>query len=82
VVGGQSDAGERGSRLGEDEAQRKRHVATFEAMFPEYLARIEWPAGRVRSERFRALRALLAAAVRGSPWHRERLGDIDAARLN
>ena len=58
------------------EAVRRRHVADFEAMLPEYAGRIGWSADRVARERLRALRALLAAARR-SPWHRERLAGLD-----
>ena len=61
----------------EQEALRGRHVADFEAIFPEYLDRIEWAADRVANERRRALRALLTTAVARSPWHRERLAGID-----
>src|SRR5262245_26240827 len=63
---------------GDHEALRCRHVADFEAMLPEYLDRIDWPADRVAGERRRALRALLAIAVDRSPWHRERLAGIDS----
>jgi phenylacetate-coenzyme A ligase PaaK-like adenylate-forming protein len=52
-------------------------VADFEAMFPEYLGRIEWTADRVADQRRHALRTLLAIAVARSPWHRERLAGID-----
>jgi len=62
---------------GEYEALRRRHVADFEAMLPEYLDRIDWTADRVADERRRALRSLLAIAVARSPWHRERLAGID-----
>jgi phenylacetate-CoA ligase len=58
---------------GGHEAVRRRHVADFEAMLPEYAGRIGWSADRVARER---LRALLAAARR-SPWHRERLAGLD-----
>jgi phenylacetate-CoA ligase len=57
-------------------AVRQRHIADFEAMLPEYAARIGWPTDLVQAERLRALRGLLAAARR-SPWHRERLAGID-----
>src|SRR5262245_29751900 len=59
------------------ETLRRRHVADLEAMLPEYVARIEWPADRLRSERRRALRALLAMAFERSPWHRRRLAGLD-----
>jgi phenylacetate-CoA ligase len=58
------------------EALRRRHVAEFEAVLPEYEARIGWSPDRLQAERLRALRALLAAAQR-SAWHRERLAGID-----
>ncbi len=70
-----------GNCLSEYEAVRERHVATAEAMLPEYVARIGWPAGRLRAERLRALRALMAVAVRSSAWHRERLAEFDTARM-
>ena len=64
---------------GGQEALRRRHVADFEAMLPEYLGRIEWTADRVADERGRALRSLLATAVARSPWHRERLAGSTSA---
>jgi phenylacetate-CoA ligase len=64
---------------GRCEGLRRRHVADFEAMLPRYAGRIDWPAGRVREERLRALRALLATALARSPWHRERLTGVDVA---
>src|SRR5262249_29112907 len=65
----------------EYEARRRRHVADVEAMLPEFVARIEWPESRVRTERQRALRTLLTTAVERSPWHRERLAGIDLGGL-
>src|SRR5262249_39677640 len=67
---------------GEYETLRRRQVADFEAMLPEYVGRIDWTADRVADERRRALRSLLATAVARSPWHRERLAGIDPARLS
>ena len=46
------------------------------------MSRIDWPADRLRQERQRALRRLLAAAAERSPWHRERLAGIDVAGLS
>jgi phenylacetate-coenzyme A ligase PaaK-like adenylate-forming protein len=65
----------------EYEALRRRHVAHFEAILPEFLGRIEWPADRVVAERRRALRSLLAVAAR-SPWHRERLAGVDLGEVS
>jgi phenylacetate-CoA ligase len=64
------------------EALRRRHVADFEAILPQYMGRLEWTADRVAKERSRALRALLATAVARSPWHRERLADVDLDELS
>jgi phenylacetate-CoA ligase len=68
---------EYGARDREHRALRQRHVADFEAMLPEYAGRIDWPSELIRKERLRALRMLLAVAIRRSPWHRDRLAGID-----
>jgi phenylacetate-CoA ligase len=73
---------EREARERKHQALRERHVADFEAMFPAYADRVDWPADLVREERLRALRELLAVAVRGSPWHRERLSGLDPVALS
>lgn len=59
------------------EALRQRHVTEFRALIPEALDRIRWPVERVRAERQRRLRALLAVAKTRSPWHGGRLAGID-----
>ena len=59
------------------EALRQRHVAEFMALMPEHLERIAWPVERIRAERERRLRTLLAVAKACSPWHRHRLVDVD-----
>src|SRR5262245_49688413 len=46
------------------------------------MGRLEWTAERVAKERSRALHALLATAVARSPWHRERLADVDLDELS
>lgn len=60
---------------------RARHVARFQEIAAELRARIDWPAQRLRDERTRALRALVATAVERSPWHRRRLSGIDVDSL-
>jgi hypothetical protein len=45
------------------EVLRQRHVAEAARLLPEHLERIMWPAERLRAERRRRLRELLAAAV-------------------
>jgi phenylacetate-CoA ligase len=64
------------------QALRQRHVARFERLLPEYVARIDWSWDQVRAERLRALRELLAVAVQRSPWHRERLAGLDAGQVS
>lgn len=65
-----------------DERQvRARHVARFHEVATELRARIDWPAHRLREERTRALRSLVASAVERSPWHRSRLSGIDVGSL-
>lgn len=64
-----------------EEELRARHAARFEQLLPEYVARIEWSWDRVREERLRALRELLAVAVARSPWHRKRLAGLDVSAV-
>ena len=63
------------------EALRQRHVAEAARLLPEHLERIMWPAERLRAERERRLRELLAAARQRSPWHRERLSQCEPDRI-
>jgi phenylacetate-coenzyme A ligase PaaK-like adenylate-forming protein len=63
------------------ETLRQRQVERMLEMLPEYFARSTWPAERLRAERERALRALVAHAQARSPWHARRLQGIDAERL-
>ena len=60
---------------------RARHVARFHEVATELRARIDWPAQQLRSERTRALRALVATALESSPWHRSRLSGVDVDAL-
>lgn len=60
---------------------RARHVARFHEVAAELRTRIDWPAHRLREERTRALRSLVATAVERSPWHRSRLTGIDVDSL-
>ena len=58
---------------------RTRHTADRDAALPGYASQLQWSAARLRTERERRMRILLAAAKARSPWHRERLRDVDAA---
>ncbi len=57
------------------------HLARFRELAPELAARLDWPAHRLREERIRALRLLVATAAERSPWHRRRLARIDVDSL-
>jgi phenylacetate-coenzyme A ligase PaaK-like adenylate-forming protein len=49
---------------------------------PAHLERLTWPAERLRVDRNVRLRELVQVAQEGSPWHRERLGHLDPAKLS
>ena len=61
------------------ERLRERHLAEFTALVPEHLERLRWPVERVRAERERRLRALLATARERSSWYAPRLVAVDPA---
>lgn len=61
----------------EYELQRSRHVADFLAQVPDHLARVEWTEEQIGAERRDRLRELLGVAKERSPWHHERLADVD-----
>jgi phenylacetate-coenzyme A ligase PaaK-like adenylate-forming protein len=61
------------------EELRACHAADLYAAFPRYASQLRWSASQLRLERERRMRTLLATAKERSPWHRERLRDIDAA---
>jgi phenylacetate-coenzyme A ligase PaaK-like adenylate-forming protein len=61
------------------EELRQRHVADLFAAFPRYASQLRWSAAQLRTERERRMRVLLATAKERSPWHRERLRNVDAA---
>lgn len=45
---------------------------------PENIRRVKWPAERIKKERQQRLRSLIRVAKEKSPWHRERLKNVDA----
>ena len=61
------------------EELRLRHAADRDAALPRYADQIQWSAAQLRTEREQRMRVLLATAKARSPWHRERLRDVDAA---
>lgn len=60
------------------ESLRQRHVQDAMAKVGELIDRLDWPAERLAEHRRAELRRLLRTARAASPWHRKRLGDIDA----
>jgi phenylacetate-CoA ligase len=64
------------------ETLRQRHQAYAMALAPRLIERLDWPADRLGLHRVQRLRELVREAIDRSPWHRERLGGVDAARLD
>ena len=56
---------------------RQRHQSDFLQAIPSHFERLGWTAEQLRNERERRLRVLLAVARERSPWHRDRLAQID-----
>ena len=63
------------------EVLRQKHVAELIQAMPQQLERIAWSDERLRAERQERLRALIRVAKERSPWHRERLAQLDPERL-
>lgn len=59
------------------EGVRRRHLEELQKRAPGHFERLGWPAERLRSEREARLRALVRIARERSPWHGERLADVD-----
>jgi phenylacetate-CoA ligase len=55
------------------EDRRQEHVARWGSLLGDRLERLQWSGAALERHRTGALRALLAEARAGSPWHRERL---------
>jgi phenylacetate-coenzyme A ligase PaaK-like adenylate-forming protein len=64
------------------EQTRARHVQRMLELLPEHLDRLRWSAERLGEERTKRLRELVATAKARSPWHRERLADVDEQALD
>ena len=63
------------------EATRQRHIEHLLPQIGEHFERVAWTAERLHAERTAQLRELIGVAVQRSPWHRDRLGDIDLGTL-
>jgi phenylacetate-CoA ligase len=64
------------------EATRKRHIEHLLPQLGEHFERVAWSAERLHTERTAQLRDLIGMAVRRSPWHRDRLGEVDLKELD
>jgi phenylacetate-coenzyme A ligase PaaK-like adenylate-forming protein len=64
------------------ETLRQRHHEYAMALAPRLIERLEWPADRLALHRAQRLREFVREAVDRSPWHRERLADVDLDRLD
>ena len=70
-----------GSPAAAYEALCRRHLQEMQALAPGHFERLSWSAEHLRSEREARLRALVHDARERSPWHRQRLADVDPGRL-
>jgi phenylacetate-CoA ligase len=64
------------------ETQRQLHLAFAMAIAPRLVERLSWPADRLAAHRADRLGEAVRDAVDRSPWHRERLADVDPAQLD
>jgi phenylacetate-coenzyme A ligase PaaK-like adenylate-forming protein len=63
------------------EELRRRQLADMLEALPRHVARLDWGRSELRSHRRRSLRLLLRVAKEYSPWHRERLRDVDPSEI-
>lgn len=63
------------------ETTRQQQVALFQSLIPEHLQRLGWDRARITEHQTAGLRALISTAQASSPWHAERLRDVDAASI-
>jgi|GEM_PF-2088055 len=59
------------------EAIRQKHRALAQKLFPELMAQVDWSADKLRGHRHHALQDLLALCKKSSPWHSDRLKEIE-----
>ena len=64
------------------ETIRQRHQAYAMALAPRLIERLNWTTDRLAAHRAQRLQDFVREAVGRSPWHRDRLADIDTARLD
>lgn len=59
------------------ETLRRMHFSEMIATMPDYVGRTHWSSEQIRAERQDALRQVLRVAMSGSPWYRQKLGNVD-----
>ena len=64
------------------DAFRRRVQSDFFARLPEHVERLRWNPGRLAAWQRQKLRALLAFAITGSPFHARRLRGLDPATFD
>ncbi len=64
------------------EATRQRHIEHLLPQIGEHFERVAWTAERLHAERTARLRELVAIAVQRSPWHRDRLAEVELTTLD
>ena len=64
------------------ESLRRRHASYAMAQLDEHVARLEWPRERIAAERDLRLRHLIGIARERSPWHHDRLADVDVGTFS
>jgi phenylacetate-coenzyme A ligase PaaK-like adenylate-forming protein len=60
---------------------RRRHATEAMTQLPEQVARMDWTAAQIQTEREQRLQRLLALARARSPWHRARLAGVDLSNI-
>ncbi|MET0903625.1 MAG: hypothetical protein ABWZ52_10330, partial [Acidimicrobiales bacterium] len=63
------------------EAVRERHSELANGVLFEHLGNLAWTPEQIEQQQTERLRALLRAAVDGSPWHRARLRGVDVEHV-
>ena len=63
------------------EETRRRHFSYMMELMPQYVARLQWPRAKIDTQQTQALQELLSHARDHSPWHRERLSNLDLDRF-
>jgi phenylacetate-CoA ligase len=63
------------------ETQRRQHLTYATTLAPRLIERLDWSADRLAAYRSQRLREVVRHAAECSPWHRDRLADVDLDRL-